>query len=215
MPPTRDDIVDMGPQRFVARHEPVADAIFAGRWQLDALIGHLLAEESVGDLHQHARAVAHQRIRSDSAAMRQVFEHEQPVLDDLVRLDALHLRDEADAAGVMLVTRVVKAARGWQATEVRAIFDGSAFGLSGRRKYRCLRWRHVRHRPFLHKLPSRAAKPPRACPKGITFQRHIRNPAISPSGAPIARTLASSLGPFRAKGRMAHKCNLTQPTHSE
>ena len=69
---------------------------------------HLLAEEAVGNLHQHAGAVAHQRIGADGAAMRQVFEHEQAVLDDLVRLHALHLRDEADAAGIMLVARIIE-----------------------------------------------------------------------------------------------------------
>ena len=95
--------------RRVLRHEPVADAILAGRRQLDALLGHLLAEETVGNLHQNAGAVAHQRIGADRAAMRQVFEHEQPVLDDLVRLHALHLRDEADAAGIMLVARIIEA----------------------------------------------------------------------------------------------------------
>jgi hypothetical protein len=52
---------------------------------------HFLAEEAVGDLHQHARAIAHQRVGADGAAMRQVFQHEQAVLDDLVRLLALHM----------------------------------------------------------------------------------------------------------------------------
>ena len=66
---------DMRAQLSVARHEQMADAILAGRRQLDALLGHLLAEEAVGDLHQHAGAVAHQRIGADGAAMRQVLEH--------------------------------------------------------------------------------------------------------------------------------------------
>ena len=80
--------------------------------RVDALLRHLLAEETVGNLHQHAGAVAHQRIGADGAAMRQVFEHEQAVLDDLVRLHALHMRDEADAAGIMLVARIVETLRG-------------------------------------------------------------------------------------------------------
>ena len=67
------------------------------------------------DLHEHAGAVAHQRIGADGAAMGQVFEHEQAVLDDLVRLLALHMGDEADAAGIMLVARIVKTLSGGQA----------------------------------------------------------------------------------------------------
>ena len=101
-----------GAQRRVLRHEPVADAVVAGRRQLDALLRHLLAEEAVRDLHQHAGAVAHQRVGADRAAMRQVLEHGEAVLDDLVRLHALHVGDEADAAGVVLVARIVEALRG-------------------------------------------------------------------------------------------------------
>ena len=44
--------------------------------------------------------------------MRQVFEDEQAVLDDLVRLLALHVGDEADAAGIVLVARIVETLRG-------------------------------------------------------------------------------------------------------
>ncbi|MCY1307806.1 hypothetical protein D9M70_577630 [compost metagenome] len=40
--------------------------------------------------------------------MRQVFEHEQAVAHDLVRLLTLHMRDETDAAGVMFVARIVE-----------------------------------------------------------------------------------------------------------
>ena len=75
-----DDVLDMGAQRRVLRHEPVADAILAGRRQFDALGRHLLAEEAVGKLHQHAGAVAHQRVGADGAAMRQVFSMARPSL---------------------------------------------------------------------------------------------------------------------------------------
>jgi hypothetical protein len=77
-----------------------------------ALLRHLLAEEAVRDLDENACAIAHQRVGTDSTAMSQVLEDEQPVLDDLVRLLPLHMRNEADAAGIVLVARVVKALRG-------------------------------------------------------------------------------------------------------
>ena len=43
----------------------------------------------------------------DRAAMGQVLQDQQAVLDDRVALLALDVRDEADAAGVMLVRRIV------------------------------------------------------------------------------------------------------------
>ena len=114
-----DDLVDVLARCRVLRHEPVADAVVPDRRQFDALLGHLLAEEAVRNLHQHAGAVAHQRIGADGAAMREVLEHGQTVLDDLVRLHALHLGDEADAAGIVLVARIVEALGGRQTGNLR------------------------------------------------------------------------------------------------
>ena len=74
-----DDALEMGDQRLIARHEEVADGIFAGLRQGDALQSHLLAEETVGNLHENAGAIAHQRIGADGAAMRQVFQDEQAI----------------------------------------------------------------------------------------------------------------------------------------
>ena len=66
-------------------------------------------ERAVRDLHQHAGAVAHQRVGADRAAMGQVFQHAQAVGDDLVgACTPFMCDDEADAAGIMLVARVVK-----------------------------------------------------------------------------------------------------------
>ncbi len=140
----------------IARHEHMADGIVAGLGQFDALASHFLAEEAVGKLHQHAGAVAHQRISADGAAMRQVFEHRKAVLDDLMRLHALHVDDEADAAGIVLVARIVQAVRseaGVGALNFGSgpIFDGWRFRLRGRAVRR--RWRHFRHRPVLHPQP--------------------------------------------------------------
>lgn len=65
---------------FVARHEDVADAIFASLRQGDAPFGHFLAEEAIVNLHENIRAVAHQRVGADSAGVRQVLENEETVL---------------------------------------------------------------------------------------------------------------------------------------
>ena len=66
------------------------------------------AQERVGNLDQDAGAVALQRIGAGRAAMRQVLEDLQALRDDRVRLLALDVGDEAEAAGVVLVRRIVK-----------------------------------------------------------------------------------------------------------
>ena len=94
----------------VLRHEDVADRVLAGLGQGEAQPLRLAGEELVRDLHQHAGAVAHQRVGADGAAMLEVLEDLQPVLDDAVGLAVVQVDDEADAAGVALVQRVVEAA---------------------------------------------------------------------------------------------------------
>ena len=44
--------------------------------------------------------------------MVQIDEDRQPLLDDFVRFLPLHLTDEADAAGVVLELRIIKALLG-------------------------------------------------------------------------------------------------------
>ena len=89
--------------------EDHADAVFAGRRQLDALFGHLRAVQRVGHLDQDAGAVAHQRIGPHGATVVEVLEDLQRVGDDGVALLALQVRHEAHAAGVVLLGRVVQA----------------------------------------------------------------------------------------------------------
>jgi len=112
----------------VTRQEEVTDGILASLGQGDALLCHFLAEELVGDLQQNAGTIAHQRISTDGAAMGEVFQNEQAVLDDLVRLLALHMGDEADAAGIVLVARVVKPlrCRNTGGNEWQTLFDARA-----------------------------------------------------------------------------------------
>ena len=83
--------------------EDHADAVFAGRRQFDALLGHLFAVQRVGQLDQDAGAVAHQLVGAHRAAVVQVLQDLQALLDDGVALLALDVGHEADAAGVMLV----------------------------------------------------------------------------------------------------------------
>ena len=56
----------------------------------------------VGHLDEDAGAVTGQRIAAAGAAMREVAQDGEALLDDVVRALALDVRDEADAAGVAL-----------------------------------------------------------------------------------------------------------------
>ncbi len=103
-----DDLLVVLDAGGIARHEDMTDGVFASLRQCHALRGHFLAEEAVGNLHENARTIAHQRICADGAAMGQVFKDEQAVLDDLVRLDAFHMGDKANAAGIMFIGGIVK-----------------------------------------------------------------------------------------------------------
>ena len=94
------------------RQEDHAHAVLAERRKLDVLGRHLGAEVLVGDLDQDARAVAHQLVGADGAAVVEVLQDLEALHDDRVRLEALDVGHEADAAGVLLVGGVIQPARG-------------------------------------------------------------------------------------------------------
>lgn len=64
------------------------------------------------DLHQDSGAVARVRLAATGAAMIQVYEHLNALLDNIVGLRALDVHDKADTARVMLKTRIIKALPG-------------------------------------------------------------------------------------------------------
>ena len=106
-----DALDDLAPGRLL-RHEQRADRVLAGLRQLEADFGRLALEEGVRDLHQDAGAVAGARIGADRAAMLEVAENAERVGDDLVRLLALDVGDEADAAGILFQREIVEALGG-------------------------------------------------------------------------------------------------------
>ncbi len=61
-----------------------------------------------GRLDQAARAVSHQRIGADCAAMVEVYKELETLGDDVVGFFAPDVGDKADAARVMLVAGVIK-----------------------------------------------------------------------------------------------------------
>src|SRR5262249_14210546 len=59
-------------------------------------------------LNQHAAAVASLWIRPDRAAMVEIQQYLKAHINERVRLEIVHVRDEADAAGVVLVCGRIK-----------------------------------------------------------------------------------------------------------
>ena len=103
-----DALDDFAPGLFL-RHEQRADRVVAGLRQREAELLGLAREEGVRNLHQDAGAVAGARIGADRAAMLEIAENADRVGDDLMRLLALDVGDEADAAGILLEAGIVEA----------------------------------------------------------------------------------------------------------
>ena len=74
-----------------------------------AEVGGDLAVERVRDVDHDAGAVTGVHFRAGGAAVIDVFQDVETVLDDRAAGSPLHVRHEADAAGVMLVCRVIQA----------------------------------------------------------------------------------------------------------
>ncbi|MDC4205717.1 MAG: hypothetical protein MPW13_15280 [Candidatus Manganitrophus sp.] len=66
-------------------------------------------EKGLRHLNQNSGAVPRAGVAADGAPMGKVLEHLQPFLNDIVRAAALDVGDEADAAGIFLELRIVKA----------------------------------------------------------------------------------------------------------
>ncbi len=102
------DVEDHFSPLRVARQEGMADGVMAGLGQIDAEFGGLAREELVRDLHQNAGAVAGARVGADRAAMLEVEQDFQRVVDNLVGFAAFDVGDEADPAGILFQRRIVE-----------------------------------------------------------------------------------------------------------
>src|ERR1035441_2220836 len=84
-----------------------AHAISAGPRQIETQRAAFAHKELVGDLEEDAGAVAGLRIASAGAAVRQVEQHLDSLLNNLVTLLAANVGHESDPAGVVLLCRMV------------------------------------------------------------------------------------------------------------
>ena len=108
------------PFRRVLRHEHEAGAILAGLGKLETELLALLLEEGMRHLHQDARSVARIGLATARAAMVQVAENLEGVLDDLMGLFSFDVHHEADATGFMFKPGIVQALLGRQPVCLRA-----------------------------------------------------------------------------------------------
>ena len=103
-----DQLLELGAALVLGRQEADADGVASGGRQVDA--GGDAAEEGVGDLQQDAGAVTGVRVRAGGAAVLEVAERLEALLDDGMRRLPPQLGDQRDAARVVFVVRVVEAA---------------------------------------------------------------------------------------------------------
>ena len=90
------------------RHEELANAVMAWRREVEAKLGAFGGKEPVRNLGQDAATVAERGIRAHRPAMVEVDKDPQTLFENVVRLAILHVGDKADAAGIMLLGRIVK-----------------------------------------------------------------------------------------------------------
>ena len=85
--------------------EDHAHTVLARRRQGHALLGHFFAVQSVRNLDQDARAIAHQRVGTHGATVVNVLQDLQRLRHDVVALHTLDVGHKAEPAGVVFVTR--------------------------------------------------------------------------------------------------------------
>ena len=95
----------------ILRQEHQARAVLEMARQLDPDLPAFAHEEIVRDLHEDAGAVTGLLVASARAAVGEIDEDLERLVDDVVGFDALEVADEAHAAGVALVARVVQSLR--------------------------------------------------------------------------------------------------------
>ena len=100
-------------QAVVFFHRQKAHGHAVGAWfgQLHAQLGALAHKEGVGNLNEDAGAVASLRIAACRAAMGEVDENLEALADDLVAFFAADVRDQAHAAGIVLIPWMIEALR--------------------------------------------------------------------------------------------------------
>ena len=98
----------------IAGKEDEPGSVALGGGESDPERGALAREEGVRDLDEDARAVTRVDFTATGAAVEEVLEHLEGLGHDGVRPSPLHVHHEADAAGIVLVARVVEPLSFWK-----------------------------------------------------------------------------------------------------
>ena len=94
------------------RQKNVAHGPIARGRQFDPGLRCHRREKLLRHLHEDAGAVARERIAAAGAAMREIFQHLEPLPDDMVALPPVEIHDETHATGIVLIGGIVEAL-GW------------------------------------------------------------------------------------------------------
>ena len=159
-----------------------------------------LAQELVGDLDEDAGAVAGNRIGADRTAVLQVLQDGERVLDQLVRLPALEVGDEPDAASIVLAARIEQPARAWTSSARHPAAARSlshSFQPSWPSPFGSLSSHHrvagsARASALPHRAPKRGGNKP-------SFARSRTPPLHGPLPPPVRRSIPLNL-PDRMRG---------------
>ena len=106
-----EQLLDLTAVQLVARQEADAHAVAPGLGQLEV---DARAEEAVGQLHQQPGAVTRADVGALGSAVLEVVERLERLDHDVVARDVVEPGDHGDAAGVVLVPRVVQAVGLWR-----------------------------------------------------------------------------------------------------
>jgi hypothetical protein len=101
--------LEVGAPRLVSGHEDIGHPVVARLGQRETQVAHSARRNSCGIWTSMPAPSPTSGIGADCAAMRQVLQDLQAMGDDLVRLAAVQVGDEADAAGIMIQARIVEA----------------------------------------------------------------------------------------------------------
>ena len=116
-----DARLGLGALGLAGREEGDAHGIRAGDREVEV---DDLAEEGVGDLGEDAGPVTHQRVGAGRAAVLEVAQRRQGVLDDVVSCRAAHGGDHGHPAGVVLELAAVQPRVGGLGGEARGRHSG-------------------------------------------------------------------------------------------
>ena len=108
---------------------PILDASGkeVGTYEIDTEAIAFLSQKCIGNLNEKTGAVTGERVGTNRAPMLQANQNLEPLLDDLVALPVLDMGNKADAAGVVLIARVIQSLPYRRRTPVHAQIPSSSF----------------------------------------------------------------------------------------